>query len=189
MPKKTPKELDKDPAKERAKAATKKAGKLTAQPRSPITRHRVLTVAMALADQGGIVSLTMRKLAQELGIEAMSLYHHFANKDALLDGMVDLVFGEIDLPPQGQPWRIAIQQRSKSMRAVLLNHRWAISIMNSRSSPGPETLTHLDSVIGCFLNAGFSIELTGHAFSAIDSYIYGFLLTEVTLPFDDGDDT
>lgn len=157
-------------------------------PRVPLSRHRALSAAIALADADGISSLTMRKLALELGVEAMSLYHHVANKDDILDGMVEMVFGEIDLPTDGTDWKTAMHRRANSVRAALTRHPWAISIMDSRTSPGPAKLRHYDAVIGCCRKAGFSIEMTAHAFSLIDSYIYGFVLQEVNLPFDDADD-
>ena len=158
------------------------------EPRAPLSRQRALTAAMALADEEGLGSLTMRKLAHELGVEAMSLYHHVANKNDILDGMVEVVFSEIELPSERTDWRTAMRQRATSVRAVLTRHPWAISIMESRTSPGPATLRHLDGVIGCCRRAGFSVEMAAHAFSLIDSYIYGFVLQEVNLPFKDEDD-
>jgi AcrR family transcriptional regulator len=148
----------------------------------PLTRERALATAVALADAGGLASLTMRRLAQELGVEAMSLYHHVANKDEILDGIVDLVFAEIELPPDGMEWKTAMRLRARSARAALRRHPWAISIMESRSSPGPATLRHHDAVLGACRRAGFSVELTAHAFSLLDSYIYGFALQEANLP-------
>jgi AcrR family transcriptional regulator len=130
----------------------------------------------------------MRRLAQELGVEAMSLYHHVANKDAILDGMVDMVFAEIELPSDGMDWKSAMLLRARSARDVLKRHPWAISIMDSRSSPGPETLRHHDAVLGSCRRAGFSVALAAHAFSLLDSYLYGFVLQEVNLPFDDTSD-
>jgi AcrR family transcriptional regulator len=149
----------------------------------------VLQAAVALADEGGIESLTMRKLGQALGVEAMSLYHHVANKDALLDGMVDLIFGEIDLPADGAGWKAAMRQRAVSARAALRRHPWAIGLMESRSSPGPANLRHHDAVIGCLRRAGFSVALTAHAYSLLDSYVYGFALQEAGLPFDTPEET
>jgi AcrR family transcriptional regulator len=153
--------------------------------RTPITRQRALETAVAIADAEGLEGLTMRRLAKELGIEAMSLYHHLANKEAILDGMVELVFGEIDMPAGEGDWRTAMLARGRSVRRVLTAHPWAISIMQSRTSPGPNTLGHLDAFLGACRGAGFSVLLTAHAVSAIDSYIYGFVLQEVNLPFDD----
>ena len=158
------------------------------QPRAPLNRERALTTAIALADRDGIDSLTMRKLARELGVEALSLYHHVANKNDILDGMVEIVFSEIDLPADTSDWKTAMRQRATSLRAALTRHPWAISIMESRSSPGPATLRHHDWVIGCCRTAGFTIEMAAHAFSLLDSYIYGFVLQEVNLPFDNQDD-
>jgi AcrR family transcriptional regulator len=160
-----------------------------AAPRVPVTRQRALEVAVALADAGGISSLTMRRLAQELGIEAMSLYHHVANKDDILDGMIDIVFSEIELPPTSTDWKTAMRRRAHSARTALSRHPWATSLMESRAAPGPVTLRHHDAVLGCLRDAGFSIELTAHAYSVVDSYIYGFALEEASLPFNTAEET
>ena len=152
-------------------------------PRIPLTRERVLHAAVALADASGSETLSMRKLGEALGVEAMSLYNHVANKEDLLDGMIDVVFAEIDLPTGWADWRAAMRQRAISARRVLSRHGWAIGLMESRSSPGRATLRHHDAVIGCLRDAGFSIELAAHAFSVLDSYIYGFALQERSLPF------
>jgi len=157
--------------------------------RSRLNRDRVLQVAVALADQGGIESLTMRKLGVELGVEAMSLYNHVANKADLIDGMIDIVFGEIDLPTGETDWRTAMRRRAVSAREVLARHRWATGLMESRTAPGPANLRHHDTVLGVLRGAGFSIPLAAHAYSAMDSYIYGFALQEPNLPFDDGPET
>jgi hypothetical protein len=119
----------------------------------------------------------------------MSLYTHVANKDDLLNGMIDAVFSEIDLPSGADDWKTAMHKRAISVRRVLSRHRWAIGLMESRTTPGPANLRHHDAVIGCLRNAGFSIELTAHAYSALDSYIYGFALQERGLPFDTPDQT
>jgi AcrR family transcriptional regulator len=155
----------------------------SAEPRTPLSRERVLLVAIDLADKGGVDALSMRKLGQELGVEAMSLYNHVANKDDILDGMVDLVFSEIGLPPRGADWKTAMRQRAISAREVLARHPWAIGLMESRSRPGPATLRHHDAVIGCLREAGFSIAMAAHAYSVLDSYIYGFALQQASLPF------
>jgi AcrR family transcriptional regulator len=147
----------------------------------------VLHAALTLADHAGIESLTMRKLGQELGVEAMSLYNHVANKDEILDGIVDIVFSEIGLPSAGADWKPAMRQRAISARKTLSLHPWAISLMQSRINPGPATLQHHDAVIGSLREAGFSIVMTAHAFSALDSYIYGFALQETSLPFDNSE--
>jgi AcrR family transcriptional regulator len=130
----------------------------------------------------------MRKLGETLGVEAMSLYNHVANKDELLDGMVDLVFGEIELP-FGTDWKVAMRERAVSARKALSRHRWAIALMSSRTSPGAATLRHHNAVIGSLRGAGFSVEMAAHAFSALDSYIYGFALQEASLPFDTEEET
>ncbi len=160
----------------------------TAAARAPVTRERALATAIALADGGGIAALTMRRLARELGVEAMSLYHHVASKEDILDGMIDRVFAEIELPAEGTEWKPAMRARARSARAALTRHPWAISLMESRSSPGPATLRHHDAVLGSCRRAGFSVAMAAHAFSLIDSYIYGFVLQEVNLPFDDSSD-
>lgn len=152
-------------------------------PRPPLSKERIVQAAVALADRGGVDALTMRKLGEALGVEAMSLYNHVANKDALLDGMVDLVFGEIDLPPGDKEWREALRQRARSAREALSRHPWAIGLMESRMRPGPETLRHHDAVIGCLRTAGFSVAMAAHAYSLLDSYVYGFALQQANLPF------
>jgi AcrR family transcriptional regulator len=155
----------------------------SAEPRLPLTRARVLAAAVALADRGGIGSLSMRKLAQELGVEAMSLYHHVANKDDILDGLVDVVFGEIDLPSGDEGWKAAMRRRAISAREALRRHPWATGLMDSRPTPGAANLRHHDAVLGVLRGAGFSLELAAHAYSLLDSYIYGFALQEASLPF------
>ena len=157
--------------------------------RAPLNRDRVLRAAVALADEAGIDSLSMRRLGDALGVEAMSLYNHVANKSALVDGMIDVVFGEIDLPQDEPNWKEAMRRRAVSARRVLGRHPWAIGRMESRTSPGPATLRHHDAVLGCLRRAGFSIELTAHAYSLLDSYIYGFALQEATLPFRSGEES
>jgi AcrR family transcriptional regulator len=158
------------------------------QPRVPLSRERVLNTALKLADQGGLESLSMRKLGQELGVEAMAVYYHFANKDEVLDGIVDLVFGEIALPVAGADWKTAMRQRAISLRDVLARHRWAIGMMESRRNPGPANLRHHDAVIGNLRAAGFDMDMVAHAYSLLDGYIYGFALTKMNLPFSSGDD-
>jgi len=154
------------------------------QRRERLTRERLLPAALKLADQGGIGSLSMRKLGQELGVEAMALYYHVANKDQVLDGIVDLVFGEIDLPTAGADWKTAMRRRAISVRDVLARHRWAIGMMESRANPGPANLRHHDAVIGCLRAAGFDMAMAAHAYSLLDAYIYGFALTKMNLPFE-----
>ena len=157
--------------------------------RAPLSRGQVLRAAVALADRGGTGALSMRKLGQVLGVEAMSLYNHVASKGDLLDGMIDVVFSEIGLPSGGAGWKPAMRQRAISAREVLGRHRWAIGLMESPRSPGPATLRHHDAVLGCLRAAGFSVQMTAHAYSLLDSYIYGFALQEASLPFDTAEET
>lgn len=152
--------------------------------RARLTRERLLGAAIAVADAGGIAALTMRSLADELGVKPMSLYHHVASKEAIVDGIVDVVFSEIDLPPADEDWRTALRRRADSARAVLHRHPWATPLMESRSNPGPATLRHHDAVIGALRRGGFTVELAAHAYSIMDSYIYGFALEEAALPFE-----
>jgi AcrR family transcriptional regulator len=151
--------------------------------RPTLTRERVLRAGISLADRGGIESLSMRNLGAKLGVEAMSLYNHVRNKEDMLDGMVDVVFTEIDLPPGGADWRTAMRRRAISLHQVLLRHPWANGLMESRANPGSATLRHHDAVLGSLRRAGFSVEMAAHAYSILDGYIYGFTLTELTLPF------
>jgi len=161
----------------------------SAPPRAPLSRERVIVEAVALADAHGIGTLTMRRLADRLLVEPMSLYHHVANKDEILDGMVDVVFREIDLPAPDAGWKAAMRERATSARAALRRHPWAVGRMESRSHPGPATLRHHDAVIGCLRQAGFTVALAAHAFSAIDSYLYGFAMQELNLPFHTPEET
>ncbi len=154
-----------------------------ARRRAPLTRARVLQAAVKLADRGGLSSLSMRKLGQALGVEAMSLYKHVADKDDILDGIVDAVFAEVALPAADADWRAAMRTRALAARQVLLRHPWAIGLLDSRRSPGPATVRHHDAVIGSLRRGGFSIEMAAHAFSLLDSYIYGFALQEASLPY------
>lgn len=157
--------------------------------RTPLTRQRVLMAGVKFADESGIGSLTMRKLGETLGVEAMSLYNHIANKDELLDGMVDTVFSEIELPSSQDDWKKAMRQRAISTRQALSRHPWAIALMQSRVKSGPATLRHHDAVIGTLRDADFSMIMTAHAFALIDSYIYGFAQQEASLPFQAGEVT
>ncbi len=153
-----------------------------------LTHERVVKAAIKLADRSGIAALTMRKLADNLGVEAMSLYHHVANKDAILDAMVDQIFSEITPPKAGMFWKHAMRARAESARSVLVRHPWAVQVLDTRQNPGPETLGHHDAVIGCLLDAGFSVALAAHTYSLLDSYIYGFVMQELTLPFKTGEE-
>jgi AcrR family transcriptional regulator len=153
------------------------------QQRPALSRDRVLRGAVAVADAGGIGALTIRSLAEKLGAKPMSVYHYVANKDEILDGIVDLVFGEIELPAAGGDWRSEMRRRADSARQALRRHPWAIGLMESRTAPGPATLRHHDAVIGALRAAGFSVAMTAHAYALLDSYVYGFALQEASLPF------
>jgi AcrR family transcriptional regulator len=153
-----------------------------ARRRAPLSRERVLRAAVKLADRDGIESLSMRKLGHELGVEAMSLYNHVRNKEEILDGLVDAVFAEIELPPPDADWAEAMRRRAVSARQALKRHPWALGLLESRVQPGPANLRHHDAVLGSLRNAGFTIEMSAHAYSVLDSYIYGFTLNELALP-------
>ena len=158
-----------------------------AKPRAPLTKDRVLRAAIAVADETGIESLSMRKVGEVLGVEAMSLYSHVASKEEILDGIVDIVVGEIEIAfPKGD-WKAAMRLRARSAHQVLLQHRWASLLIESRTNMGPARLRYFDAVIGRLREAGFSIEMAYNAFLAMDSYIYGFTLQEVSWPFDPED--
>ncbi len=161
----------------------RRAGRSAKPKRAPLSRERVVTTAMALADEKGDAGVTMRAIAAQLGVEAMSLYNHVAGREDLLDGMVDAVFGEIDLPTPGMDWKEAMRERAASARTALRRHPWAVGLMDSRTGSGPSTLRHHDAVLGALRAGGFSVALTARAFSAIDSYIYGFVIQELSLPF------
>jgi len=147
---------------------------VSTQPRSPLTRERVLSTAVALADEGGILSLSMRKLAQALDVVPMALYRHVANKGELLDALVDVVIGEIDPPLEGADWKTALRARILSARRALLRHPWASKVMESRTTPTPIVLGYTDSMIGMFRTGGFSLDLTHHALHAMGSRMFGF---------------
>jgi AcrR family transcriptional regulator len=155
-----------------------------ANERPTLTRERVIHAAMELADRRGIEALTIRALATELQTKPMSLYHHVAGKEAILDGLVDQVFSEIELPPQDLPWRDAIRHRYLSARRVLRQHPWAPPLMESRTSPGSATLTHHDAVLACLRRGGLDWSLVAHAYALLDAFVYGFALQEASLPFD-----
>lgn len=151
--------------------------------RGRLTRDRVLEAATALADRDGIAALTLRSLAAELGVKPMSVYHHVAGKEAILDGLVDRVFAEVGVPTD-VGWREAMAERARSMRAALKRHPWAVTLMDSRSSPGPATLRHHDAAIGVLRRQGFSVAMAAHAFALLDAFIYGFAVQESSLPFE-----
>ncbi|MFF3320998.1 TetR/AcrR family transcriptional regulator [Streptomyces sp. NPDC002889] len=142
--------------------------------RVPLSRDRVLRAAVALADASGIDAVSMRKLAQELGVVPMALYKHVANKEELLAGMVDVVVGEIDPPHPGTEWRTAVRRRILSARRALLRHPWASRVIESRTTPTPVVLEYMDSMTGMFRADGFSVDLTHHAMHALGSRMFGF---------------
>ena len=145
------------------------------RPRIPLTRERVLHAAVGLADAAGIEALSMRRLGQELGVEAMSLYNHVANKEDIFDGMVDIVVGEIDVPDSALDWKTAIRQIILSARRSLLRHRWASEVIISRVEVTPTMLAYMDSMAGVLRRGGFSVDLTHHAFHVLGSRILGFV--------------
>lgn len=149
--------------------------------RPALSRERILEAAVRVADRSGLAGVSMRTVGKELGVEAMSLYHHLSGKEDLLDALADRVFTEIEIPQPQDPWRSAMADRAASARLALLAHPWALHLMESRA-PGPALLTHHDAVLGCLRCNGFSVALATHAFSAIDAYVYGFVLTELRLP-------
>ena len=156
-------------------------------PRARLSKERVFRAAVDLADREGLESCAMRRLADELGVGVMSLYYYVSSKDELITGMVDIVFSEIELPSTDVDWRTAMRQRAVSTRNVLNRHRWAVGLMESRAMPGPASFRVHNAVLGYLREAGFSIELTIHAYSVLDAYIYGFALQEKTVPFENAE--
>ncbi|MEV0076372.1 TetR/AcrR family transcriptional regulator C-terminal domain-containing protein [Nocardia neocaledoniensis] len=152
--------------------------------RTPLTRDRVLRAAVELADEDGLDALSMRKLAKAVGVEAMSLYNHVANKDDLLDGLVDLVVSEIYVPAPGGDWRAELRRRATSAHEVLLRHRWATGLLGSRVNVGPAMLRYVDATLGCLVSAGFTYEQADRAWNALDSHIYGFTLQAINFPLE-----
>ncbi|MFD1374036.1 TetR/AcrR family transcriptional regulator C-terminal domain-containing protein [Actinoplanes sichuanensis] len=142
----------------------------------------MIAAAVQLADEDGLATPAMRKIATALGVEAMSLYNHVSNKDDILDGMVDLVFTELELPVPGESWQDATRRHAASLRAALTRHPWATGVLQSRPAPGPGNRRHNDAVLGVFRRAGFPLVLTAHAVSVIDSYVYGFALQSTNMP-------
>lgn len=155
----------------------------TAAARQPLTRDRVLSAAVALADDQGLAALTIRALASRLGVKPMALYHHVAHKDAILDGIVDLVFAQITLPTPGQLWRSELVERTRSARRILLQHSWVVGLLESRRTPGPATLRHHDAVVGTLLADGFDVSAAAHAYALLDAFLYGSVIQEAALPF------
>jgi AcrR family transcriptional regulator len=155
----------------------------TTRKRAPLNRDRVLGAALELADEGGTGALTMQQIGRRLGVEAMSLYRHVRNKDDILDGIVDLVFAEVELPADRSSWRAVLRARAISTRAALRRHPWAITLMESRMTPGPANLRSHEDTLTVLLDAGCSAIMATHAYNLVDSYVLGFALQEVNLPF------
>jgi AcrR family transcriptional regulator len=153
-----------------------------------LSKQRVVLEAVRLADREGVDGLSMRRLAAALDAGAMSLYHYVANKDDLLDAMIDVVFAEIELPTEHTDWQTAIRHRALSARQVLARHPWAITLMESRTTPGPANLRHREAVTACLRTAGFTVAMATHANWLLDSYVYGHALQEASLPFDSADE-
>lgn len=154
--------------------------------REPLSQERIVDAAAAVADRRGLHAVSMRTVAAELGVEAMSLYHHIANKNELLDALADWVFTRMEVPRGGQPWRAAMAERAVAQRRVLAAHPWALGLTESRRHAGPAVLRHHDAVLGLLFEAGFPVALAGHAFSLLDAYVFGFVLTEVNVPMEHG---
>ncbi|WP_189003954.1 TetR/AcrR family transcriptional regulator [Deinococcus roseus] len=153
-------------------------------PRTPLSKQRVLQAALRFADQHGLETLSMRRLGQELGVEAMSLYKHVANKEALLDGLADLLIAEIEVPAEAADWQEAMRKRAQSAHQMLLRHPWGKALMGARLNIGPAMVRYVDVTLGWLLNAGFSVGHALDAWHALDSYIYGYALQELNLPFE-----
>jgi len=158
-----------------------------AKTRAPLSRERVIEAAIKLADEAGLAALSMRNLGQALGVEAMSLYKHVADKDDVLAGLVDRVASEIDVPRIGGDWKTAMRKRAVSAHEVLMRHPWATLLIVSRANVGPAMLHYVDATIGCLREAGFSFAMADHAWNAVDSYVYGFTLQKLNFPFEPGE--
>jgi len=157
-----------------------------AAPRPGLTRERVVEAAAAVADREGLHGVSMRRVGGALGVEAMSLYHHVAGKDALLDALADWLMVRVERPSPDGPWREAIAARCRSLRAVMRDHPWGPALVESRRAPGMTLLGHLEAVLECLHRGGFPVQLAAHAFSVLDAYVYGFVSTERSLPFEPG---
>ncbi len=157
------------------------------EPRLPLSRDRILGAALELADQGGIESLTMRKLGQALGFEAMSLYNHVANKDDLIDGLLDLVLDESEPPSPAGDWDGAVRSSAVSVHAALRRHPWAPAVLMAPGRLRPARLHYMDSLLGRLREAGFSAETTYHAYHVLDGHIFGFSLWEASHSYSDED--
>lgn len=150
----------------------------------PLSRDRVIAAALRVADAEGIDALSMRRLGQELDVEAMSLYKHVAGKEDILDGIVDLVMAEVPLPSPDEPWRSGVRRGALGLHASLLRHPWAVSVIETRRTPGPTRLRYLDTVVGLLRAAGFDVQGVARAFMAIDALVYGFTIQMLSFPLD-----
>src|SRR4051794_8066807 len=157
--------------------------------RQSLSPDRVIDAALELADRDGLEGLSMRTLAQQLGVVPMALYKHVANKDELIDGMVDCVWAEVEAPAPELGWREALRRRSVSLRDALLRHRWAVGLMEARMRPGFANLVQHNAMMGCLRRSGFSFRTTVHVTSVLDAYVYGFALQEKTLPFETAEES
>lgn len=156
--------------------------------RPPLTRERILDAALALADEGGLEALSMRRIGKALGVEGMALYNHVANKDAILDGIVERVLAAIPIPSPDGDWREEMRERAVAARRIFLQHPWAIGLLEARhANSSPARLGYYDAVLGSLRNAGFTATLSMQAFSIIDSFLYGSIVQELSLAFDDDD--
>jgi AcrR family transcriptional regulator len=153
-----------------------------ARERQPLNRERVLQTGLQLADEAGLESLSMRRLGQMLGVEAMSLYNHVASKEDLLDGLADIAIEEIEVPSEGLDWKEAMRRRAISVRDMLVRHPWASSVIESRTKPSPARSRYPEQVVAILRRAGFSPVMALHAFFILDSYIYGFVVQEENMP-------
>lgn len=157
--------------------------------RPQLTRDRIIDAAARVADERGLSGVSMRTVAAALGVQAMSLYHHVSNKDGLLDGLADVAFTKMYRPTPKGPWRPEMTHRARSARRTLAAHPWALGLIESRRQPGPASLQYHDAVLGCLRHSGFTVALAAHAYSVLDAYVYGFVLTELNLPMEPGEST
>lgn len=148
----------------------------------PLERSRIVARAVRLADEHGLDAVTMRRLASSLGVQAMSLYHHVPNKDALLAAMLDHFYERMDLPEEGDEWKEALRARATAMREAFLRHPWALALVDAGTDPGPAALRHTDTLLGTLRGAGFSVAMTAHATAVFDAFVYGFAVQERNLP-------
>ena len=152
-------------------------------PRQPLTKERILQAAVDVADRDGLGALTMRRLGKDLGFEAMAIYKHVANKEEILEGMLELVIGRIEIPEEGADWKDAMRRRAVSAREVLTRHSWAIGLLEAGTATGPTSLRYFNAILGNLRSAGFPMEDVAHAFSLLDSYVYGQVIQEISMSF------